>query len=420
MGDANPFAPNPGLAFLTGLTSSTMGTFKQQHDDQQKEDARAKQIDYELLMAGLEQMKPNLTPGQAKEVLTRAVDIFKPKGHGGIKDRLHEMFGGHQPYEPQAGNILSDASSKPRLSIAQPTQTAIPGSDGGGVRARTVTMPPPPQSTPELTYREQELADKERLIDAQTTRQLAVQEARSNDQKEQIRLRNDAITVRHMNEFGIKDKAKATLALRTRASLYNPANPDDPEAMNLAAESLKGEINDKRDMSKSRIELNKRRLTEIDDKLKVAWARVDVAKTNAAAHAQAVKYKEDPQWKGMWSKASTDAAAAKLLRTQAAIAHSKFNTEGDEGLFKQATDLEGQAKQLEDDMQKQLDGMENREYTMSGGTKMGGVTLPGNPALSGTRGQRPWSASKWAAANPGKDVERAKVAAAARGDRVVP
>jgi hypothetical protein len=90
--------------------------------------------------------------------------------------------------------------------------------------------------------------------------------------------------------------------------------------------------------------------------------------------------------------------------------------EKDEDWLREAKKYEEIAKGLEDDVQKQVDGMENREYTMSGGTKMGGVSLPGNPAGAS---RRPWSASKWAATNPGGDVNRAKTAAAARGDKVV-
>lgn len=415
MGDANPFAPSGSTAFLSSLAKSTIDTFRDEHENDEKERKRAQGIDYELLMAGLKQLEPDLTPTQAKEIMTRAVDIFKPKGHGGIKDKLAEMFGHGHPYEMQSARILRDVSSQPRAVTSTPAPVTPPDG-GGGTRLRTVTMPPPPIMQREKTYREQGLADDQTKVGFQLDKALAVEEARAANRKADIKTRNDEVLKRHMQETGQKDEAKALLPLKQRAALFG--DPNDPDTLERARVSLQSELADKRDLSKSRIELNRRRLTEIDDKLKVAWARVDVAKQNAATHAQSVKFKDDPQWKGMWSKASSDAQAAKLLRTQAAIAHSKFQTEGDEALLKQATDLEGQAETFEADMAKQLSGLEDREYTMSGGTKMGGVTLPDNPASKGR--QRPWSASKWAAANPSGDVERAKTAAAARGDRVVP
>ncbi len=384
MSDANPFAPNPALAFLTGLTKSTMDTFKDEHDKDEAERKRQQGVDYELLMAGMKQMEPNLTPSQAKEIMTRAVDIFKPKGHGGIKEKLAEMFGHGQPHEMMAGRILSEASQRPRMNVQLPDQTIAP--DGGGsTRLRTVTMPPPPQFEPEKTYHEQDIADDEHKYATQLNVALAKQDNAQKLRDQSRREQNQAIFDRHMKEIGAKDTNKISMRVRQKAYEINPSDPTNPETMQLAADQLLGETKQKQELAGTQIELNRRRLKEIDDKLKVAWARVDVAKTNAGAHAQAVKYRDDPQWKGMWLKAGTSAQAAKTARVQAAQMYSKFQADGDSDWLEEAKKFESVAEGLEADVQKQIDGMEQREYHMSGGTKMGGVTtggvsLPANPA----------------------------------------
>lgn len=154
MPDKNPFAPSSKLAFLTGLTGSLSGYMKEQGDRARKEDDDKRKMDYELLMASLEHLKPNLTPSQAKEILTRAVDISKPKKANSIKESLGELFGTGPRYEGQSGKIVNEATSKPRVQVdLEPDPNDAPSVFGSG--DNQITLPPPPtKPVYEKTYGE--------------------------------------------------------------------------------------------------------------------------------------------------------------------------------------------------------------------------------------------------------------------------
>ena len=361
--------PTAKASFLTSLLGSTMGYFKDEHDKNQAEDLKRKQMDYQILMAALEQMKPNLTPSQAGEILTRATDIFKPKGHTGVKERITEMFGRHDPYQMQGGQILKDVGQMPRKQIdlaVDPSAAPSVFDTGYG----KVTLPPPPEiPVYEPTYREQELQDKERLIEANTDRQLAVEERRALNRRIERTAQNKAIVERTKEVLGIKEDYAVMRKLRERAAIYNPSDPTDPEAMATAAASLQDELEQKKQLGQQKIEHSKRRLEQLDEGLKLARQRVDNAAKRLGA-TKATNWNNDPQVRGAWKKVDQYRNEAGRLRTEASIRYSEGDTEGGEILT-------GEAEKAEATMQDIVNGIEERIRIMSGG-----VTLP-NPNIGG-------------------------------------
>lgn len=388
MPDQNPFAPSSKLAFLTGLATSTMGAFKEDYDRRRKEDEQKKQMDYQLLMDALKMrvQTGNITPTEMNEILTRGVDIFKPQGHGGIKEQLGQIFGGGKPYEPQAGNIL--ASAKPKADIKVEGQTE-PIEFGGGV-----TLPPPPPMTyHEPTLREQDLQEKEKTYGFQLDKALAIEDARDAHRQAQRREQNQAILERHLAEIDAKDQNKVTLQIRQRAAEIMPSDPDNPQATEIAAQQLRNERAQKQELAQSRVELNKKRLTQIDANIESARARIDIAKQRLGA-AQATHWDKDPQVKGAWAKVSQYKEQAKTLRTQAAIAYSKGDEDG-------AKILEAQAEIAESTMQGVINNIEQRVNYLNGG-----VRLPNPPGRKS--GVKLTEAEIRAAGGSDKDVEEAR------------
>jgi len=188
---ANQFGgPDATTTFLTGLASSTMNAFKEDSDRQKAEDYHAQMIDHDMLMRALDQVQKDdtLTPSQraaaTQEIMQRSVDIFKPKGHGGIKDSLKQLLGQGERYVPQGVGTALQAGQKPRLQIGtlgggtEPSTFGLGDPDPMTGQRQQVTLPPPPTMPVfERTYHEQELQDKERLIDADSRSTGTTQEA---------------------------------------------------------------------------------------------------------------------------------------------------------------------------------------------------------------------------------------------------
>lgn len=364
---ANQFGgPSASQSFLTGLAASTMDAFKQDHDKQESEDSQKKQIDYQLLMRAMDHINKDdsLTPSQrnaaTQEIMNRSLDIFKPKGHSGIKDKLKGLFGGDQPYQPQGvGSILTSAGQRPKAQVQAPVET------GPGIRPRTVTMPAPPQS--ELTYREQDIQDEATKQRDILNRQMMVEaqrdEARRNQRKEQ----NTAILERFKTENDIKDDAKATLKLRERAAIFG--DPDDPTNQERARISLQQELEQKKQESQQKIEVQRTRIKQINEA--IVNARTRIAQSAAKLGiAQSKRFNDDPQVKGAWKKVDEYKSEAQRLRTQAAIVYGKGDSE-------QADSLNRQAESAETAMQGVINNIEQRIQ------QMGGVKLPSAPSAGG-------------------------------------
>ena len=363
--------PSSKASFLTGLLGSTVGAFKQEHDNKQAEDLKRKQVDYQLLMAAMEQLKPNLTPSQAGEIMTRATDIFKPKGHTDVKDRIKEVFGMDKPYEMQSAGIIRDAQAKPRaeVGLGDPDPNAVPSvikSPYGDV-----TLPEPPAMQYEHTYGEQDLLDKERIIEAQTTKALAAQthadELRRNARKEQ----NKAILDRYQEQSGIKERALAEREVRARAAQLS-RDPDDPEVMDMARAQLQQEREQKNEIAKGKIEYNKQRITQIQENIKTSRERIKIS-AERLGRVKATNWNNDPQVKGAWNKVDEYQGLAGRLRAEASILHSKGDHEG-------AAVLDAKAEQAETAMQGVIDAIDSKVYQLNNP-----VTLPGPPSIGGTR-----------------------------------
>ena len=390
MPDQNPFAPSSKLAFLTGLATSTMGAFKEDYDRRRKEDEQKKEMDYQLLMDALKMrvQTGNITPTEMNEILTRGVDIFKPQGHGGIKEQLGQVFGGGKPYEPQAGNIL--AGAKPKADVR------VEGGDQPSVFSGGVTLPPPPPMTyHEPTLREQDMQEKEKTYGFQLEKALAIEDARDAHRQAQRREQNKAILDRHLAEIDAKDQNKVTLQIRQRAAEIMPSDPDNPQATEIAAAQIRNEREQKLELGQTRIALNEKRLTQIDANIESARARIDIAKARLGA-AQATHWDKDPQVKGAWAKVAQYKDQAKSLRTQAAVAYSKGDTEG-------AAALEQEASKAETVMQDVINNIEQRIKYLQGG-----VTLPNPPGRSRKSGTKLTEAEIRAAGGSDADVEEAR------------
>lgn len=358
MPEKNPFSPNSGLAFLTGLTSSMMGSFKENYDRERDDERRAKDTDFKLLMAALEQLKPDLTPSQAQDILSRAVDIYKPKGHGGIKDKLGELFGRGRGYEPQAGNILGSIPSK-KIAVGTVTGSQEPSKLGD------VTLPAPPEmpyKKAEKTYRELDQEDLATKYGLQLQKQMAFEDQRQENRLQLQEQRNKDIISRVRELYKYKSDIDAEKDLLKRAALYDPSNPRNPEAMTRAAQDLQQEADVKKQYLQTRIEYQKKRLTQIDEGLKLAQQRIENARTNAGSRA--ANFNNDPQVKGAWAKVNQYLQQGKSLRTQASLRYADGDEEGAQKLIDQAEIVEQSAQQV-------IDGIEQRVNSLRSGTPSG-------------------------------------------------
>lgn len=377
---ANEFGgPSPASSFLVGLASSTMDAFKQDHDRDLAEDFQRKQIDYDLLMKAMKQVQDddNLTPSQrnsaTQEIMNRSLDIWKPKGHGAIKDRLKDMFGGGERYQPQGvGDILTKQRPKADVGVKIPEGQASFTNDG-------VTLPLPPRPAvsytvpgAEQTFHEQARSEKTDDIDAVTNRQLAVQQARTQAQKDINTQKN----TEWMKRNDIRDEAKATLKLRQLASAFG--DPNDPDNLELARHQMQAEMSQKREAVNERMELQKARIKKIDTDIVNAKQRIEIANKGLSLRQQK-QWSDNIQVQGAWKKVDQYKSEAQRLWSMAAIAHGKYVNSGyqDESKLAEAEDYERQAKVAEDSMQGVINNIETQQ-----GQRQGGVTLPSAPTAN--------------------------------------
>lgn len=359
MPDKNPFSPNSGLAFLTGLTSSMMGSFKENYDREREDERHAKDTDFQLLMAALEHLKPGLTPSQAQNILSRAVDIYKPKGHGGIKDKLGELFGRGPGYEPQSGKILGEMP-KAKVDVGTVTGSQEPSKLGD------VTLPPPPEmpyKTQEKTYRELDQEDVANKYGLQLQKQMAMEEQRQSNRLEMQEQKNKDIISRVRELYKYKTDLDAEKDLLKRAALYDPSNPRNPDAMVRAAQDLQQEADVKKQYMQTRIEYQKGRLTQIDESLRLAKERIEIARKGAGS--KAANFNNDPQVKGAWVKVNQYLQQGKSLRTQASLRYADGDETGAQKLIDQAEIVERSAQQV-------IDGIEQRVNSLHSGVPVGG------------------------------------------------
>lgn len=379
---ANEFGgPSPTTSFLAGLASSTMGAFKEDHDRELAEDFQRKTIDHDLLMKALQtvQNDDNLTPSQrtaaTQEILNRSLDIFKPKGHGGIKENLKNLFGSGERYQPQGvGDLLTRAGQRPKADVTGVVDGGAPQVIDHGNNP-SVILPAPPSMAyrypgAEATYREQDLQGKERIIDANTTRQLAVQEAKNHAQRELNTQKNAEWIQRN----GIRDAAKATLKLRQLASAYG--DPNNPDNLELARQQMQSEMTEKKALVDARIALSQTRIKGINAGIDAAKQRIEIAKKGLSLRQQQ-RWDADAQVKGAWKKVDQYKSEAQRLWGLSAVAHGKYAKSGyqDEGALTEAQDYERQAQEAESVLQGVINNIQVQQEA-----KQGGVSLPAPPS----------------------------------------
>ena len=407
---ANVFGgPSSGQAFGVGLASGIMGGLKDEYERSHAEEEKNKQIDYEILMKALEQMKPDLTPSQAAEIMTRAVDIFKPKGHGGIKQNIKDIFGGRPQYEPQSGQIINDVRSKPRLQVG--TEANLPSLPS--ILPPGVQLPNAPTQqrieggldTPiyEKTYREQEIEDYGARQQAMEERQLAVEQAKSLAREQARQAQNAEIRARYREQMGIKSDAAFDLVVRKKMAelgLYE----DTPENRTLAAEAARQDREDKKLLVQNRIEYNRARIKKMDADISNAQERIKIARARMSNVSQTA-FDKDPQIKGAWAKVQQYKQQAASLRTEAAILHGKSVEAGyDAAMQRQAEDLEVEAEKAETEIQNLIVFIEGRRKNLAGE-----VTLPNAPKGAPRKGAVKLTAAEiLAAGGSQKDVDEAK------------
>ena len=362
-----------GQAFTVGLASSMLDTFKSEHDRQQAEDFQTKQINYELLMRAMKHVEDDvdLTHSQREaaigEIANRALDIFKPKGHAGIKENLKSIFGGGQRYQPvNVDDIIKGASQKPRLNV--PT-TVVEGGGAPSTFPNTgVTLPPPPSMTamrPEKTFREMDIETEDRKASNVLTRQMTLEHEKENFKQQQWQQQNDALNQRMRERFKLKSNEEAEKKINERSMILATQlgrESSDPEVRRLAAAQLEGELQVKEQKDKEAIELNRKRIEKINSDITATKTRLQQSAARLSITIQK-KINDDPQVKGGWAKVNEYKSEAQRLRTQAAILYGKGNSE-------QAALLTQQAEGAEAAMQDVVNRIEERQRLMSGEVRL--------------------------------------------------
>lgn len=384
---ANQFGgPTPATSFLVGLASSTMDAFKSDHERELAEDYQAKTIDHDLLMKALQQVQHDdtLTPSQrtaaTQEILQRSVDIFKPKGHGGIKDNLKNLFGGGERYQPRGvGDILT--KQRPKLDV----QASIPEGAASVTDSSGVTLPLPPRPAvdytvpgAEPTFRELDQSDEVNKQGAIMQRQLAVEHQRGLQRAAERKTQNDAVSARMRERFHLKSDEEANLLIKRQLSKLGLFE-DTPENRAIAAEDYRQEHERKVQDQQVKLLLNQKRIQGIDasivagqERLKQGWARVRVSQ------ARQESFNNDPQVKGSWVKVREYAGLAKTARTQAAILRGKFATTGNQVDLDYADELEKDAEGHEQKVQQIMNAIQERQDEL-GARSGAGVSLPSPP-----------------------------------------
>lgn len=409
MPDQNPFSSGGGKkAFLVGLATSTLDAFNKQHETDQLEEKKRKDFDYQLLMDALKARVStgNITQSEVNEIMQRGVDIFKPKGHGGIKDRLKELFGKPDPYEMQSAGIMRDVGNKPRANVAGPP-TQMPATIGGAI-----SLPPfqVPTTRPEPTLGEQDMADRERLIKAQSTE--VANRQRENDvrdaaaRQEDIKLRNQLTTERGKEMLGLRSDARAEATLRSKSIQF--FGDDSPEHREAAAHMLKAEQDAKLTERQARADLTGIRARREDEKIDAYIAGVG-SRINSTSGQDGLRY----------FKSKFETLKEQLQTTEASRDALLKQMQGDLSLS-----IDGPRKQA---WQQQMDAVEQRLKSLndrlqdvaSEAVEMqtNRVTLPDAPARRGRSVSR--KAVEARAAAEGIPVEKL-IQALPKGTTIVP
>lgn len=384
---ANPFGgPSATGALFTGMASSIMDSLKSEHEKRQEEEKRSKEMDYQLLMAALEKLQPNLTPSQASEILTRGVDIFKPKGHGGIKENIKEIFGGGQPYEMQGGKIIQDVMSKPRLNVKGPD---IAGSGAPATFPNAnITLPPPPvmhTTHPELTYREQEMADEAQKQELILKRQTAMEDEREKHRQADIKLRTDEAVRKVAATLPMQEQWKAQRKVSEKAyqiAASTGRSVDDPEVIKQAAEEIQYEAQMRKEDHMARLENYKQRNEKMKADIAAANARIDIARQRLSTTNQK-SYKELPQIKQADAEIQRLMNESQRTRILASQAWGNYAADGNAQWKRQAEQLDAEADKYETEAKTKVALKESYiEWYEGTGAKPGGVKLPNAPGRS--------------------------------------
>src|SRR5207302_307263 len=130
--------------------------------------------------------------------------------------------------------ILHDAEARPRFYVQQPTETATPGGAGAEqIRSRTVSLPAPPQSAPEKTFREMDIETEDRKAANVLTRQMTLEREKENFKQQQWQKQNDAVNQRLQERFKLKSKEEAEKKVNERSMML---------AISLGRESTDPEV----------------------------------------------------------------------------------------------------------------------------------------------------------------------------------
>lgn len=390
--------PSGATSFLTGLASSTMNSFKEDSDRQKAEDYHAQMIDHDMLMRALEQVQKDdtLTPSQrtaaTQEIMQRSVDIFKPKGHGGIKDNLKDLFGKGERYIPQGvGGALQ---KKPRLQVGtlgggtEPSTFGMGEPDASGQRQQVTLPPPPTMPVFEKTYREMDLADKQKEVGFQFEKQRQMAEVNEQIRRRDVKLKTDEAIRRVATTLPLREQAHAERKLKEKiVELGGNSEDPDPVILQRAQLALQQESEQKSQLANQRMELQKSQITKINADITNAQTRIEQG-WQRLRQSQATQSKKvfdaDPQVKAGWVKVNQYKGQAQTLRTQAAIAYGKQD-------FERAEALNQQAEAAENEIQKTTNSIEARQQRILG------VTLPAPPT-----GIRPsFNLKQWIADHPG-------------------
>lgn len=386
--------PSATSSLLTGVGTSLMDALAQNFKDERSKEEKDKQFDYEMLMRAMSTMKEDLTPSQVSEILMRGVDIFKPKGHGGVKENIKQIFGGYPQHQPEAGRIMGDVTNKPRLSVQMPTQTATPGGTGEDqVRARTVTVPPPPQSRPELTYRELDMEEEAQKQGLMLERQQALQDDRFRQQEQLTKVRTDEAIRRVKAVLPMQEQWRAERKLAEKAYIVaqqTGKSPTDPTVLKQAADELEYEY-------KMRVENHKAKLAYYEERNKKMKADIQAANERIAIarqHLSQTKQNADrklPQIQQADSEINKLMNEAQRMRVLAGQAWGNYSATGDEQWKRQAEASDAEAEQYETEAKGKVVFKENylkwHDEQKPGAGTGGGVKLPNAPG-SGRQGTK--------------------------------
>lgn len=378
MGELGPGATQ---SLLTGLAGSLADNFKQESDRRRDEDAKRQNMDYEILMRALETMKPDLTPSQVSEIMTRAVDIFKPKGAGKVKDQLKMIFGGGAgPYEMQGESVLQDVLSRPRKQTGTSMENEATPSVFTDPYGKTTVLPGPPMpetAKPEYeqTFRERGISDEERKFGYQLDKQRIANEqimqrqAALEDRRQRGRLdlqsNNFAQQIRRMG-VGAQLKAEAKFRERRGMIAAQIPNASDEQIDQATWDSLNEDVGLRQDLMREQIKASQQRQSESANRIRQADERIAIAEQRLKAVGS--KTSLDPQVKAMQAQAKSFLSVATQMRKNYSTVMANFaaaTTQADrdaalaqaQGFLNAAEENEKAAQGLADEIEARLDSM---------------------------------------------------------------